>query len=106
VYARLLSWFLDSPAAPFGVHRMTLAGKAQGKDVGMCFGPSAAAGAVRWVSFLLFYSSFFLPLPETCVSYPRFVDLALSRRTSFITFASLFLPHSPLRRPLPCRPHH
>ncbi|KAJ7245089.1 hypothetical protein C8J57DRAFT_1191054 [Mycena rebaudengoi] len=47
VHARLLSWFLDSPAAPFGVHRMALAGKAQGKDVGMWFGPSAAAGAVR-----------------------------------------------------------
>ncbi|KAJ7714766.1 peptidase family C54-domain-containing protein [Mycena maculata] len=46
-HARLLSWFLDAPAAPFGVHRMALAGKAAGKDVGMWFGPSAAAGAVR-----------------------------------------------------------
>ncbi|KAJ7208129.1 hypothetical protein C8J57DRAFT_1484504 [Mycena rebaudengoi] len=44
--ARLLSWFLDSPAAPFGMHRMALAGKAQGKDVGMWVGPSAAAEAV------------------------------------------------------------
>ncbi|KAJ7216903.1 hypothetical protein C8J57DRAFT_1732410 [Mycena rebaudengoi] len=44
--ARLLSWFLDSPVAPFGVHRMALAGKAQGKDVGMWVGPSAAAEAV------------------------------------------------------------
>jgi hypothetical protein len=70
VHAPLLPWFLDSSAAPFGVHRMALAGKAQGKDVGMWFGPSAAAGAVRWVSFLLFYSSFFLRLPPTCVSYP------------------------------------
>ncbi|KAJ7101663.1 hypothetical protein C8R44DRAFT_551699, partial [Mycena epipterygia] len=41
-----LSWLLDAPAAPFGVHRMALAGKAAGKDVGMRFGPSAA-GAVR-----------------------------------------------------------
>ncbi|KAJ7075202.1 peptidase family C54-domain-containing protein [Mycena belliarum] len=46
-HARLLSWFLDAPAAPFSVHRMALAGKAAGKDVGMWFGPSAAAGAVR-----------------------------------------------------------
>ncbi|KAJ7027134.1 hypothetical protein C8F04DRAFT_1238275 [Mycena alexandri] len=46
-HARLLSWFLDAPAAPFGVHRMALAGKAAGKDVGMWFGPSAAAGALR-----------------------------------------------------------
>ncbi|KAJ7256442.1 hypothetical protein C8J57DRAFT_1517612 [Mycena rebaudengoi] len=42
---RLLPWFLDSPATPFGVHRMALA---QGKDVGMWFGPGAAAAAVRW----------------------------------------------------------
>ncbi|KAJ6522191.1 hypothetical protein DFH09DRAFT_1251014 [Mycena vulgaris] len=39
--------FLDAPAAPFGVHRMALAGKAAGKDVGMWFGPSAAASALR-----------------------------------------------------------
>ncbi|KAJ7880074.1 hypothetical protein B0H13DRAFT_950131 [Mycena leptocephala] len=41
--ARLLSWLLDAPAAPFGVHRMALAGK----DVRMWFGPSAAAGPLR-----------------------------------------------------------
>ncbi|KAJ7189878.1 hypothetical protein GGX14DRAFT_701934 [Mycena pura] len=46
-HARLLSWFLDSPSAPFSVHRMALAGKAAGKDVGMWFGPSAAASALR-----------------------------------------------------------
>ncbi|KAJ7881837.1 hypothetical protein B0H13DRAFT_2667498 [Mycena leptocephala] len=40
--ARLLSWFPDAPAAPFGVHRMALAGEAAGKDVGMWFGLSAA----------------------------------------------------------------
>ncbi|KAJ7644998.1 hypothetical protein B0H17DRAFT_1339095 [Mycena rosella] len=38
---------LDAPAAPFGVHRMALAGKAARKDVGVWFGPSAAAGALR-----------------------------------------------------------
>ncbi|KAJ6617080.1 hypothetical protein B0H10DRAFT_2218873 [Mycena sp. CBHHK59/15] len=47
VHARLLSWFLDAPAASFGVHRMALAGKAAGKNVGMFFGPSAAASAIR-----------------------------------------------------------
>ncbi|KAJ7768135.1 hypothetical protein DFH07DRAFT_954710 [Mycena maculata] len=51
--ARGGGWFLDTPAAPFGVHRMALAGKATGKDVGMWFGPSAAAGAVRWVPLTL-----------------------------------------------------
>ncbi|KAJ7246640.1 hypothetical protein C8J57DRAFT_1674770 [Mycena rebaudengoi] len=40
VHARLLSWFLNNPAAPFGVHRMALASKAQGKDVCMWFGPA------------------------------------------------------------------
>ncbi|KAJ6495851.1 hypothetical protein DFH09DRAFT_1103743 [Mycena vulgaris] len=47
--ARLLSLFLDAPAAPFGfgVHWMVLAGKAAGRDVGMWFGPNAAAGALR-----------------------------------------------------------
>ncbi|KAJ7916666.1 hypothetical protein B0H13DRAFT_357975 [Mycena leptocephala] len=47
LHVRLLSWFLDTPAAPFGVHRMALAVRAAGKDVGMWFGPSAAAGALR-----------------------------------------------------------
>ncbi|KAJ6617364.1 hypothetical protein B0H10DRAFT_1325361 [Mycena sp. CBHHK59/15] len=45
--ARLLSWFLDAPVSPFGVLRMALTGKALGKDVGMWFVPSAAAGAIR-----------------------------------------------------------
>ncbi|KAJ7712200.1 hypothetical protein B0H16DRAFT_581340 [Mycena metata] len=47
LHARLLSWFLDAPAAPFGVHRMALAGKAAGKDVRMWSGPSTAAGTLR-----------------------------------------------------------
>ncbi|KAF8146129.1 hypothetical protein K438DRAFT_1781286 [Mycena galopus ATCC 62051] len=41
--ARLLSWFLGTRAAPFGLHCMAPAGK----DVDMWFGPSAAAGALR-----------------------------------------------------------
>jgi hypothetical protein len=50
-YAHLLSWFLDAPAAL----RMALAGKAAGKDVGMWFGPIAAAGAIRWVSLFAIF---------------------------------------------------
>ncbi|KAJ6532681.1 hypothetical protein DFH09DRAFT_1092690 [Mycena vulgaris] len=38
---------MAATAAPFGVHRMALAGKAAGKDVGMWFGPSTTAGALR-----------------------------------------------------------
>ncbi|KAJ3903394.1 hypothetical protein F5879DRAFT_1037914 [Lentinula edodes] len=45
----ILPWFLDTPSelAPFSVHWMALAGKDLGKDVGMWFGPSTAAGAIR-----------------------------------------------------------
>ncbi|KAJ7026273.1 hypothetical protein C8F04DRAFT_1125591 [Mycena alexandri] len=48
-YVRLLTWFLDTPApeAPFSVHRMVLAGKDLGTDVGTWFGPSIAAGAIK-----------------------------------------------------------
>ncbi|KAJ7080094.1 hypothetical protein C8R44DRAFT_653854, partial [Mycena epipterygia] len=53
VGSELVSWFLDAPTAPFGVHRMALAGKAVGKDVGMWFGLSAAAGALRCASSIL-----------------------------------------------------
>ncbi|KAF7419636.1 Cysteine protease atg4 [Pleurotus ostreatus] len=48
-YVQILTWFFDtpSPEAPFSVHRMALAGKDLGKDVGQWFGPSTAAGAIK-----------------------------------------------------------
>ncbi|KAG6829650.1 hypothetical protein H0H87_010591 [Tephrocybe sp. NHM501043] len=48
-YVQILTWFLDTPRpeAPFSVHRMALAGKELGKDVGQWFGPSTAAGAIK-----------------------------------------------------------
>ncbi|KAG1786366.1 cysteine protease required for autophagy [Suillus plorans] len=48
-YVQIITWFLDSPLpqAPFSVHRMALAGKELGKDVGQWFGPSTAAGAIK-----------------------------------------------------------
>ncbi|KAF9269781.1 hypothetical protein L218DRAFT_1072559 [Marasmius fiardii PR-910] len=48
-YVQIVTWFLDtpSPEAPFSVHRMALAGKDLGKDVGQWFGPSTAAGAIK-----------------------------------------------------------
>ena len=50
-YVQILTWFLDTPApeAPFGVHRMALAGKELGTAIGQWFGPSVAAGAIRYV---------------------------------------------------------
>jgi Peptidase family C54 len=58
-YVQIITWFLDtpSPEAPFSVHRMALAGKELGKEVGQWFGPSTAAGAIKYVhivsSFLI-----------------------------------------------------
>ncbi|KAH8111525.1 hypothetical protein DFH11DRAFT_1729456 [Phellopilus nigrolimitatus] len=48
-YVKILTWFFDSPDphCPFSVHRMALAGKDLGKDVGSWFGPSTAAGAIK-----------------------------------------------------------
>ncbi|KAH9028417.1 peptidase family C54-domain-containing protein [Lactarius hengduanensis] len=48
-YVQILTWFFDSPSTlcPFSVHRMALAGKELGKDVGQWFGPSTAAGAIK-----------------------------------------------------------
>lgn len=50
-YVQILTWFFDtpSPEAPFSVHRMALAGKELGTDVGQWFGPSVAAGAIKYV---------------------------------------------------------
>ncbi|KAJ6468743.1 hypothetical protein C8R45DRAFT_1218633 [Mycena sanguinolenta] len=60
----LISWFFDAPA-PVGVHRTALAGK----DVGMWFGPSAAAGTFRYVLtpplLALYAKSFVFTLPRT-----------------------------------------
>ena len=54
-YVQVLTWFLDTPVpeAPFSVHRMALAGKELGTDVGQWFRPSVAAGAIRYVFFFL-----------------------------------------------------
>ncbi|EGO22797.1 cysteine protease required for autophagy [Serpula lacrymans var. lacrymans S7.9] len=48
-YVQIITWFFDtpSPQSPFSVHRMALAGKDLGKDVGQWFGPSTAAGAIK-----------------------------------------------------------
>ena len=50
-YVKILTWFFDSPDphCPFSVHRMALAGKDLGKEVGSWFGPSTAAGAIKYV---------------------------------------------------------
>jgi hypothetical protein len=54
-YVQILTWFFDSPSTlcPFSVHRMALAGKELGKDVGQWFGPSTAAGAIKCVDVVI-----------------------------------------------------
>ncbi|KAJ7925749.1 hypothetical protein B0H13DRAFT_2314157 [Mycena leptocephala] len=48
VHAHLLSWFLDAPASPFGVHRMAFAGK----SISGC-GSGPARRRVSFIPFLL-----------------------------------------------------
>jgi hypothetical protein len=62
-YIQLISWFLDSPSpmCPFSVHRMALAGKDLGKEVGQWFGPSTAAGAIKCV---IISSPHLRPVPD------------------------------------------
>ena len=54
-YVQIITWFLDdpSPLCPFSVHRMALVGKQLGTKVGQWFGPSVAAGAIKFVIYLL-----------------------------------------------------
>ena len=68
-YIKILTWFFDSPDAhcPFSVHRMALAGKDMGTDVGQWFGPSIAAGSIKCVikpRFQRLHPEFFLPASQ------------------------------------------
>ena len=49
IYVRILTWFFDNPdvRCPFSVHRMAMAGKELGTEIGQWFGPSTAAGAIK-----------------------------------------------------------
>jgi hypothetical protein len=86
----LLSWFLDAPAAL----RMALAGKAAGKDVGMWFGPSAAAGAIRWVSlFAIFCISSLLYILPYFFLHTFWVAELFSGTSHTLHFRYPYTPH-------------
>ena len=94
---------------------MALAGKELGTDVGCWFGPSVAAGAIKWVSsaFIFFDSYYhrtfvsctdrdthtFLFLPQTERLYMLSLKLGLESRSRW-TAASTNPTCSPLQHPL------
>src|ERR1700728_1548019 len=71
-YVQIVSWFFDtpSPQAPFSIHRMALAGKELGKDVGQWFGPSTAAGAIKCV-YILPPCYLLTVSQDSCSGFPR-----------------------------------
>ena len=96
-YVQLITWFLDSPSplCPFSVHRMALAGKDLGKEVGQWFGPSTAAGAIKYVITPETYS-----MSLTSVRYPGHSSTHSPR----LDLGSL-LPQIPSSINLMCTPH-
>ena len=96
-YVQILTWFFDSPSplCPFSVHRMALAGKDLGKDLGQWFGPSTAAGAIKCVDQTLVIPRtliFFLsPGPWSTISQTR-LSVSLSPSTAKFS-RQTYTPH-------------
>ena len=84
-YVQNLTWFFDSPSTPcpFSVHRMALARKELGKDVGQWFGPSTAAGAIKCVDVIIIARCMLTFLSDRwCKAFPQHRSASRSRWTS------------------------
>ncbi len=47
-YVKIVTRFLDSPTAPYSIHRIALQGVQFGKEVGQWFGPSTIAQVLKY----------------------------------------------------------